>query len=421
MRSIWAGLVSLALALPAATAHADDGPTSFAEDYVPPPVVPAVSLGRPVAIGHAPDAVQPASYQSPDPAPACQLAPPRRIVRAQAPPPPDPITGPTLAPPPPTPYPTIPGTPDERYNTGVVTTPPAGPPLFGAPATFGEYTGRFNRFQSDQAFNNFISPVSNPFLFEDPRALTEVRPIFLYQQTPHSNPIFRGGDVEFFGTQARLAVTERLSFVINKLGLVWMEPHNHIDGFEPHMGFGELWLGPKYTFWRDDQCGRIAAAGLTFQIPTGSSKVFQDTGTLSLVPYISFGQSFGRTNYGAFDFLGTAGYAFSVDDKRSDYFFTSLHLDYDVGGLHKIYPLVELNWFHYTDGGHRTNLGFEGGDLFNFGSGGVNGKDTVSIAVGARYKLSECVQFGGAAEFPLTGGHHDLLDYRLIFDVILRY
>ena len=35
-------------------------------------------------------------------------------------------------------------------------------------------------FKSDHVFDGFISPVTNPFLFEDPRSLTEVRPIFMY-------------------------------------------------------------------------------------------------------------------------------------------------------------------------------------------------------------------------------------------------
>ena len=37
--------------------------------------------------------------------------------------------------------------------------------------------GRACLVQSDHGFDNFISPVTNPSLFEDPRALTEVRPI----------------------------------------------------------------------------------------------------------------------------------------------------------------------------------------------------------------------------------------------------
>src|SRR5206468_9150580 len=79
-------------------------------------------------------------------------------------------------------------------------------------------------FESDHCFDNFASPVSNPFLFEDPRSLTEIRPIFMYQTIPGSNPVFRGGHTEFFGTQARLAVTDRWSFVMNKIGGVSVTP-----------------------------------------------------------------------------------------------------------------------------------------------------------------------------------------------------
>src|SRR5262249_20160296 len=39
-------------------------------------------------------------------------------------------------------------------------------------------------FGSDCDFDDFVSPISNPFLAEDPRSLTELRPIFLWQTIP---------------------------------------------------------------------------------------------------------------------------------------------------------------------------------------------------------------------------------------------
>src|SRR5207249_2615329 len=108
--------------------------------------------------------------------------------------------------------------------------------------------------------------------------------------------------------------------------------------------------------------------GLTFQIPAGSSGVFQDTGNLSVMPYVTMGQSFGHSQYGSFNALGNFGYSFSADNKRSEYFSTNLHLDYDVHNLHRIYPLIELNWRYYTQSGKERDLTFEGGDLINFGS-----------------------------------------------------
>ena len=43
--------------------------------------------------------------------------------------------------------------------------------------TGAAFHGR-NMFQSDPEFTYFASPVTNPFFFEDPRSLTEVRPIW---------------------------------------------------------------------------------------------------------------------------------------------------------------------------------------------------------------------------------------------------
>ena len=80
-----------------------------------------------------------------------------------------------------------------------------------------------------------------------------------------------------------------------------------------------------------------------------------------------------------------------------------------------------MNWFHYTAGGTSRDFGFEGRDLANFGSFHVGGDDdSFNIAVGFRYKFSECVQTGFAAEFPLNG-RRDIQEFRLTFDMIFRY
>ena len=221
-------------------------------------------------------------------------------------------------------------------------------------------------------------------------------------------------------TQVRVALTERLSLVVNEFGEVWSEPHLNQGPYKAHAGFAELQLGPKYTFLRSEETGTVAAAGLTFDIPAGPAKVFQDTGTLSLIPYVSAAQSFGTSSYGVFNFMGTLGYSFSVDNGRSDYFFTSLHLDYDIARTHTIYPLIELNWYHYTAAGKSRDLNFEGRDLINFGSRSVSGHDSLAIAAGLRYKFCEWAQVGIGAEVPITG-RRDIMDFRLMTDFILRY
>ena len=274
-------------------------------------------------------------------------------------------------------------------------------------------------FESDHCFNYFASPVSNPFLFEDPRSLTEARPIFLLQTIPNSNPVYRGGNTEFFGTQFRLALTDRWSVVMNKLGGVWINPGND-SPLGSESGFAELWIGPKYTFVRNTETGTVAAAGVTFAIPAGPPDVAQDTGKLSVIPYVTAAQNFGCTSYGSFNAMATLGYSFRADSDRSDYFYTSWHLDFDVGNQHRLYPLIELNWFHYSRSGGERPFNFEGRDLVNFGSTAVSGRDNLSLATGVRYKFSEAVQTGVVVEFPLTG-ERDLMSFRLGVDLIFRY
>lgn len=425
-RRLLAGGLGLSLALLAGRAAADR-PRPVVASSGPPAAVllppRPVTLGRPVAL---PDpGVRQTSFGG------SESLLPAPIIRAQSPDP-----GHVVPPPPPPPPPGVavpPLTPPERYNSGVVLDPPPGGgkgfwgsmPDWANPGTWGGGgTGHRAMFQSDHCFDQFISPVSNPFLFEDPRALTEFRPIFIWQQTPSNNYIYRGGDVTFAGMQGRVAFTDRISLVVNKLGWIWNEPHYPgpfpNQPFNPHVGFAELMLGPKFTIIRSEDCGTLLASGLTFDIPVGPKKVFQDTGELSLIPYISVGQNFLRSSYGSFNVLNTTGYSFSVNSVRTDYLYSSLHLDFDVLNAHKFYPLLELNYTNFTRAGTATRTGFEGRDLFNFGSHGVSGNNNLSLAAGARYKFNECIQTGLAAEIPLTG-RRDLLDFRLTVDLIFRY
>jgi hypothetical protein len=396
----------------------------------------AAAVAAPPAVSVSDRALAPASYQSPD---ASQTV----TVRSQAPDPAPPLSGPA---------PVIPPVPPVPPPLSAGDVPP--PALGGPGATYGgvavdqpikkSFLDRckdiFNpgspdsrcggRFQSDHAFDDstcggdLISPVSSPFLFEDPRALTEIRPLFIYQAAPGRNAAFGDGSSEFYGLQARLAFNDRWSLVLNEIGLVSIQPHNSDVGLTDKTGFAEIKIGPKWTFYRNEQAGGVAAFGVTFEFPAGSKSVFQNTGTLSVDPYVSYGKTFGRSSYGTFNFMGTIGFSASVDDERTDYLHTHLHLDYDVLNLHRIYPLIEVNWLHDTSFGKgNAYVGTEGGDLINFGSDSYDGKrDLVTMALGARYKFGtgDHYQLGTAFEFPLTD-RKDLEAFRFTLDFIIRY
>jgi hypothetical protein len=283
----------------------------------------------------------------------------------------------------------------------------------------GSHTGRCT-LQSDHCFPGLSEPVTMPFYFEDPRALTEVKPIFMYQSVPNKLANFGGGNAYYFGVQGRVAITERWSVVMSELGFVALEPDHPIAPVDKGTSFAEIKIGPKYTFLRNTETGTIAAAGLNFEFPTGSSRAFQNTGSLSLDPYVTIGQTFGRLGGGAFNVIGEVGYSASVDNARSEFFHTHFHLDYNVAGLNTIFPLFEVNWLHYTALGHNTSVGTEGADLINFGSSTTRGKDYLSLAFGARYRFTDNIWAGAAIEFPTTH-ENGASDFRLTFDVIFRY
>src|SRR5262249_16951909 len=123
--------------------------------------------------------------------------------------------------------------------------------------------------------------------------------------------------------------------------------------------------------------------------------------------------------FGTVNFLGTLGYDFATDNKRSEFFHLHLHLDYNVANI-GLFPLFELNWLRYTKSGKNVDFGTEGGDLINFGSATRRGKDYLTLAVGARYKFSENILAGAAIEFPTTN-ERGLNSARLTLDVIFRY
>ena len=274
-------------------------------------------------------------------------------------------------------------------------------------------------FQSDCAFDNFASPITNPFLAEDPRSLTELRPIYLYQAMPGSHYYYGGGNVQFFGGQFRAALTDRFSVVLHKLGSVSINPATG-SAAPGGSGMAEIWLGPKFVFWRVPDTQTLASAGLQFQLPIGSAGAFQDTGSMGLVPYLSIGRRLAETDYGTFHLINVAGYHLGTDNNRSDYFYDTLHLDLDLGDNHRFYPILEMTWFHYTSNGlERPALLFEGRDLANIGST-ASGQNYLSIAPGFRYKFTDYLQMGVAAEFGVVGAN-DLNRFRLGVDLIWRY
>lgn len=260
---------------------------------------------------------------------------------------------------------------------------------------------------SDHCFDCFISPMTNPVFFEDPRTLSEAR--FIYAR--HKVPITAaGGEVNVFALQLRAAITERLSIIATKDGFLTSSNPLINDGW------ADVNLGLKYNFFNDPANQRLISGGLTYELPVGSTQALQGNGDGVFHAFVTGGAQLGSRSH----FISAAGWVIPADTAaESEWAYWSNHLDRRIGNTN-LYGFYEANWYHYLSSGTGGINGIEGGDLFNFGSTGVTGNDIITNALGVKYKPSGNSEIGLAWEVPITK-RRDVLDNRLTFDFILRY
>lgn len=274
-------------------------------------------------------------------------------------------------------------------------------------------------FCTDREFDGFITPMSNPFLFESAQTSTEIRGLFLGQGIPRGAGPFNGGSTFFAGGQARLAFGRRFSVTVNKIGVQVFRPASG-SSVSNSTGLSELWLGPKVVLLRRPESQTLLTAGAIFQIPLGGSSAYQNTGNLSIAPYVSMAKRlFEVGDWGTLNAQANAGYSFATNRDRSDYLYANGHLSWNWRNRGHFFPLVEVNWFQYTANGEVSGFGVEGRDLANFGST-VGRSGLFTGAVGARYRFGERWEVGGAFEVPFAG-NKDLFRYRFSADLIWRY
>lgn len=289
-------------------------------------------------------------------------------------------------------------------------TPVLAPEMVAGGEVRGSYRGLF---QSDHDFPSFIGPITSPVLSKDPRSLTELRGLFINNWFPNSHPVFAGGNAQVYAAQARVALTDRLTFIADKDGIA----NINAKGIPSQTGFLDVAAGLKYTFLRDVETQTLGAAGFMYEIPSGEAKVFQNHGAGVWTVFGVFGQGFDSDIH----VLANVAYQFGQNSRdNSSFFFTQIHVDKGFGGW--LYPLAEVNWYQYASGGNRglpAAVG-EGDGLINLGTSGVGGNTLVTAALGLKAKLSRNLEFGAAWETPLTS-RKDLLLNRLVAEVILRY
>lgn len=261
---------------------------------------------------------------------------------------------------------------------------------------------------SDNCFDEFISPMTNPVFFEDPRTLTEVRFIYLRHQVPTAA---FGGEINLIAAQLRAAITDRLSIIATKDGYATSSNPLIKDGW------ADINAGLKYNLYVNPEWQRILSAGLTYELPVGSTRTQQGNGGGLFHVFLSGGLEFDTSNH----WISGAGLLLPADgNAESSIAYWSNHFDHRFGNSN-FYLLAEINWYHYMDSGTAFTLApIEGGDLFNLGSVGVSGNDIVTGAFGFKYKPTCRTELGIAWENPMTK-RRDVLDNRLTVDAIFRY
>lgn len=261
----------------------------------------------------------------------------------------------------------------------------------------------------DRCYSEYISPMTNPVFFEDPRTLSELRFIFLHQTI---NPAVNAGNsYQLYAMQIRAALNDRLSIVAAKDGFIT------IDSPLANDGWSDISLGLKYNLFADPDTRQLLSAGVSYEIPLGSTRTLQGNGGGEFHFYMS-----GATPIGC-DWRWVSGTGFRIpthNTAESQMWYWSNHFDRNIIN-NDWYIFGETNWYQWIRSGSNAGLaGIEGGDLINLGSTNVAGNAIVTGAIGLKYKPNDCMEVGIAWEAPLTN-RRDLLDNRLTLDWILRY
>jgi hypothetical protein len=261
---------------------------------------------------------------------------------------------------------------------------------------------------SDHCFDSFISPLSNPFFFEDPRSLTEVRGIFIDNNLPTT---IGAGDAQVWAMQFRGRISDRLSIIAPRLAYWQVNP----VGRDSPIGFMSVPVGIKYNFIRDVDRQWLVSGGITYFIP-GSARSYTNFGGGDFHFFLTGGKQI--YDYG--HWLSGTGFRIPADSNwGTQMWYWSNQWDYELPG--HFYPLVGVNWYHWM---RSSNLGltgpFTGLDLVNLPAAGVAGSNVVTSVVGIKWKPSGNFELGGGYEYRLTQ-NGDILNNRVYADVIFRY
>lgn len=274
----------------------------------------------------------------------------------------------------------------------------------GEPCIFGDWEGFL---WGDRHFRNVPRPVSTPYYFEDPFINSDLRLVYVWHNIPESSEL-RGGEVQVWAAQVRLALTDRLQFIATKDGYTRMH-----TGITPdNDGWNDFAVGLKYAFWVDHEADWILSGGMRWEWNNGNLGVLQGNDD-ELSPFVSFAKGWDKWNL-----IGALNWRIPTNHHEGVHSLTwHAHLDYEL--FPNFFPLVEVNGIHWLSNGDRMPLSVEYLDVGNLGSQRVRGRDFFSAGLGFRWNVHENVSLGTIWEIPLESKNESIEDSRVTVNVVI--
>ena len=262
----------------------------------------------------------------------------------------------------------------------------------------------------DQYFRDKPRPVGSPLYFEDPFINSDLRFIYLWHDIPNGTQL-RGGDLNVYALQARVALTERLQFIATGNNV------SHLRGpiIDDATGYNDIALGLKYAVLVDHANDFLLSSGLRWKLSNGHAKVLQGN-VDELSPFVTAYKGWGKWN-----FIGDVAGRLAMDEHQGNHVLSwDFHVDYEV--CSHFFPMLEIHGLHYLSDGDRLPLDVGGLDYANIGSHDVAGKNVYWGGIGFRIPIVEHVSWGVVYEFPLQDPqNNDIFEQRVTTNVILTF
>jgi len=280
---------------------------------------------------------------------------------------------------------------------------------------------------------NAFNPMGMPFLFEDPYITTGLNFAYVYHRLPEG-AAFDGGEAQVLALQIRAAITDKLGFIATKDGLTFLRP-GKASVVAEDTGIFDMTVGFKYALIESEENNFILSPAIRYEIPLGSKKLFQRNGSGVIIPSASFRWGLGKLGLDGANLIAGLGGEIPVDSASgTESLFYNVHLDYGIkvenSVVKYIVPFIEVNGFHYTEGGDGMKAVYlrgggavsvttaeavlgsgplVAGDVANLGSTGASGLNLVVLGGGVRIPTKWDVSFGLLYEGPISSneGIHD--------------